>query len=382
MFSSRSSLDRQLNPLTLAVQRAKSSSASYDDLTLSNPTEAGLNYPEKELSGLLARGAQSAYQAESLGTNEARHAVAEEFGWDWRRVMITSSTSEAYSLLFMLLSDPGDVVLTPRPSYPLLEHLIRFGGLREREYGTYYDGSWAIDHQSLRESISPETRAIIAVSPNNPTGSLLSQKQVVALLQYGKPLIIDEVFLPYGLDRPGPHASALKGVSEGLAFSLGGLSKYAGLPHTKLAWVLISGESQLADEAMDRLTILADAYLSPNQMTQIALKEIFPTTSGVRSEIRSRIRGNLKRLRVATAKAPVISVPQIDAGWYAPVRLPSVHSSEEWAIRLLKAGVFVHPGYYYGFAEAGYIVLSLLPRPSTFSSGIDRLVALVSQETA
>jgi len=378
MFSSRSNIDRRLNPLAEALQAARNEGREFVDLTVSNPTLADFTYPDEVIRRALSNNADAVYRAESLGLPEAREAVATEFDWDANRVIITSSTSEAYSLLFQLLADPGDCILTPRPGYPLLEHLVRFAGLREESYRSFYDGCWTLDHQSLLSR--DQARAVVTVSPNNPTGEMLSPNHRDALLSLGKPLIVDEVFFPYGLDSSPPAQSAVADIQTGLAFSLGGLSKYAGLPHMKLAWILVAGDPAIVAEALSRLSIVADAYLSPNQMTQLALPVIFESTRGVRDAICNRTRRNLNHLRQSCRTIPSLSTPKIDGGWYAPLRLPAIHTEEEWCLRLLKDNVLVHPGYFYDFDDQAYVVLSLLTPPKAFALGVERLLGCLERE--
>jgi len=378
MFSTRSDLDRSSNTFTRALVRARSTGRRLYDLTVSNPTRVGLKGDLGAVADAIASAVSHPYRPESFGTKSAREAVAREFGCAPEQVVIAASTSEAYSLLFKLLANPGDNVLTPRPSYPLLEHLIRFEALELRSYRHFYDGEWSVDLQSLAPQIDEHTRAIIAVSPNNPTGAYVHAEELEHLMEPGLPVLVDEVFWPFAVEASGPPAPATRNGNRGLVFSLGGLSKFAGLPQLKLGWIIISGDPAQVEEARGRLEFLADAYLSANGPSQEACAAIFEATRTFREDTQRRLRANLGRLRAGLEMDATLSCPKVEGGWYSCVRLPATQSSEAWALDFLDADLVVHPGHFYDFDEEGYVVLSLLTDPDTFACGTDRLVKVVA----
>ena len=333
MFSRRSAFEREPNALAVAVEAARARGAHFVDLTESNPTASGFPAPAALLAALAdARAAR--YEPHPLGLPFARRAVAEELARggtcvDAGQVALTCSTSEAYSLAFRLLCDPGDRVLVPRPSYPLLEHLARADGALLDAYRLVYDGTWQIDQDDLRERARalPRARAVVCVNPNNPTGSFVSRGDARALAELGLPLVSDEVFAAYPFaPDTGRCASMLGAALAGdgepcapLVIALGGLSKYAGLPQLKLAWMILAGSA--APEALARLEILADAYLSVAAPVQLALPEIFALSRETRRAIAERLARNLARLRSTVENSPA-TLLRVEGGWYAVLRLP------------------------------------------------------------
>lgn len=344
------------------------------DLTRTNPTTAGFDYPEPELRRALAAPGVTLYTPEPLGLASARAEIAE----DWRKrgqpvaadaVAMTASTSEAYSLLFKAFCDPGDEVLVPEPSYPLFEVLARLEGVRAVGYRLIYDGAWHVDLDSLRRHRTSRTRAVVAVSPNNPTGSLLKLDELAALAALELPLIVDEVFWPYVFGTP---LSAL-GTEAPLVIVLDGLSKRAGLPQMKLGWITLTGEPVLVAQTRERLELINDNYLSASTPVQLALPELLALGKQVQTQIAERCRSNFAALNQTLAGSAAQALT-LEGGWSACLRLPNVLSDDEWALSLVsEAEVLVQPGWFYDFPAGSYLVISLLTRPHDFAEGLRRL---------
>ena len=358
MFSKRAQWHAPLNRLT--IERRKR--GELLDLNETNPTRASLPYPTDALSEALARGARATYDPDPRGLRSAREALAAELDCDADDLILTASTSEAYSFLFKLLTDPGDAILTPTPSYPLLEHLA---ALEQVELGTFaleFHRRWEIHDVPVTE----RTRAIVVVNPNNPTGSFVTAEEQERLARQGIPIVSDEVFLDYPLDATGQSFVR----DDVLTFTLGGLSKSAGLPHFKLGWIRASGPGKR--EALDALELIADNFLSVATPVQVALPDLLRLAPQIRAAISARTRRNLATLRShVPGSAQVLPV---EGGWAAVIRVPRVMSDEELAIALLDHGVVVQPGYLFDFPE-GYLVVSLLTREETFSEGVKRIAS-------
>jgi alanine-synthesizing transaminase len=387
VFSSRVPGDLSPNPLAAAVERVRLSGRGYDDLTASNPTDAGIEYPA-DLFAPFASADALRYAPEPFGLSAARKAVAADYA---RRgvtvpasnIALTASSSESYSLLFKLLCDPGDSVLVPTPSYPLFEHLTRLDNVHARPYGTQYHGTWTIDLEDLKSAVADTTRAILVVSPNNPTGGWLKRDELAALTEvcatHGLALIGDEVFADYAIDpAPGSQPSVVEH-GDVLTFSLGGLSKSVGLPQVKLGWIAASGPSPQLRAALMRLELIADTYLSVSTPVQIAAAHLLSAGASVREQIRRRVLENYHALKQLVTTCDACQVLRAEGGWSAVVRIPHTMPEDERAIRLLEDHhVLVHPGYFFDFPRDGYVVVSLLPRPDVFRSGVERLFHAVS----
>jgi aspartate/methionine/tyrosine aminotransferase len=332
---------------------ARRGAAAYD-LTLSNPTRARLDYP-RGIVDALADPAALLYHPDPRGSSSVRDLVKAD--------LLTASSSESYSYLFKLLCDPGDEVLVPRPSYPLFEYLARLDGVAVRQYPLFYDHGWHVDTGALLSMVGPRTRAIVVVNPNNPTGSYLKAEEWRVLERIGLPVISDEVFAGYPLCE-GPRIECVAEVPSSLPrFSLGGLSKQAGLPQMKLGWIRV-GASPAREEALRGLEWIADTYLSVSAPAQCAAAAFL--TSGVHEQIQQRILAN--RRRVAEAL-------DVEGGWSVIVRLPAVRTEDEWVLHLLDVhGVSVQPGYYFDMdSSAPHIVLSLLTPEEDFADGLRRI---------
>jgi aspartate/methionine/tyrosine aminotransferase len=381
VFSKRSRASFEPNRLAQALARARARGAKLVDMTLGNPTAADIPYDERVRRALSPRD-PLAYEPESFGLASARRAVASLWGErgievSSENVIVTASTSEAYSSAFKLFCDPGDEVLVPAPSYPLLEHLAALDSVSLVQYPLAYEGGFSIDLASLRRSVTPRTRAVVVVSPNNPTGSYLKRGELEALGALGLPLISDEVFAEYPLrEDPNRARSALE-ESRVLVCALDGLSKLAALPQVKLAWLTLGGPHAAVAEARARLELVADTFLSPSTLAQAALPELLASRNVPRDAIRARLARNLATLRALAAGSAVTPLA-VEGGWYAVLRLPNVVSDEDWALAFVEAGVCVHPGYFYDFAGPPHAVVSLLVPEQAFAEGVRRLLGCVS----
>ena len=310
-------------------------------------------------------------------------AVAADFArrgtpQDPQSIVLTASTSEAYALLFKLLCDPGDTVLTPRPSYPLFAYLGDLEGVALRQYPLSYDGRWQIDFSALANAVSDDVRAVIAVSPNNPTGSYLKRDEQGRLLELcadrDVAVICDEVFADYGLRPDASRAPGLPVDGPALGFALGGLSKSVGLPQLKLAWIAVRGPRATRDEALARLEIIADTYLSVSTPIQLALPGLLARHGELQGPIRERVQTNLLRLSTA-ALGTTATLLDVEGGWSAIVRLPATRTDEEWALSLLEEqAVVVHPGYFFDIDLPACVVVSLLPPTEVFAAGVSRIL--------
>lgn len=388
MFSSRVPADRQVNPLTAAVAAHRRRGRPLLDLTATNPTTVGLAYPADTLNPLAAASALT-YRPEPLGILPAREAVAHDYARRGisvapSRIVLTASTSEAYSVLLKLLCDAGDEVLVPAPSYPLFDHLTRLDGVGSRTYHLAYHGRWELDAHSVDTAWTDRIQAVLAVSPNNPTGSVLTPAELSFLSERAggldAALIVDEVFADYNHGEPSLKRNEEDGWSaRALTFRLGGLSKSAGLPQVKLGWIAVDGPERLVNEALDRLGLILDTYLSVSTPVQLAAPDLIARGGVVRQAIQDRIRTNLLALRQAIAAHPAVEALRIEAGWSAVLRVPARRSEEEMVLDLLlEHDTLVHPGFFFDFAHEAFLIVSLLPEPDVFESGITRLLEYVN----
>jgi alanine-synthesizing transaminase len=385
MFSSRFHWDLRPNRLTGALEARRQAGAPVLDLTESNPTRAGFDYPDvivRAFSGPR----MLTYQPAPAGSEEAREAVAAYYAargqpLDPRRILLTASTSEAYAYLFKLLSNPGDQVLVPRPSYPLFEFLADLESVEIRRYPLVYHGGWSIDLEALAAAITDRTRAVVLVNPNNPTGSYVKREELDALSRMGVPLISDEVFSDYEFAPDDSRVTAVAGaVEDQLVFSMSGLSKIAGLPQMKLGWIVVGGPEQLRREAMEKLEWIADTYLSVSTPVQCAAAQLIDAGSRVREQIRGRTAANLGFAREALAGSAA-NILTVEGGWYITIQVPRIRSEEEWALELLSCeDVLVQPGFFFDFESEAFLVASLLTAPTVFREGTLRLRRLVGRD--
>lgn len=383
MFSTR--LPASLTPTPLAALMAERlrTGGIRADLTRSNPTVAGFSYPET-LRLAWSNAANLNYTPASLGLTDARRDIANLYrqhgdAVDPSRVVLTASTSEAYAFLFKLLGDPGDRLLAPAPSYPLLDHLAALEAVVLDRYPLHDAGHWTIDVEALDAAVTPRTRAVVVVAPNNPTGSVPDASEWEGLFdvcsRHGLALVVDEVFAPYPL---APAAAATPPLEQApvLVFRLNGLSKLIALPQAKLGWMVVSGPDRLVDEALARLEIIADTFLSVSTPVQMALPALLESGASVRAQVQARIDRNLDALDRGLSRSPSVSLRRPQGGWTAVLRVPTPAHPDGLVRALLAEGVLTHPAYFYDFAHDGYLVVSLLAPPHEFDLGLDVLAAL------
>jgi aspartate/methionine/tyrosine aminotransferase len=379
-FSKRTAQHPTENALSRALAEVRRR-PGFVDLTASNPTKAGLPYEGDAILRALAAPEALVYEPDALGLAKARDAVAAEMGTTATRVAITASTSEAYAVLFKMLCDPGEEVLVPAPSYPLLSWLGAFEGISLGTYPLEYAGRWHVDVEALSRAVTPRTRAIVVVNPNNPTGSYISDAELEAMLDLGVPLISDEVFGPYRFGPGGAAGSdSLLRATRGLVFALSGLSKVALLPQMKLGWIACGGDAELAFAAMARLDVVLDAYLSVGAPIQHALPEILRASEVTRAAVRTRTRTNLDVVR-GVVRGSAMSLLDVEGGWYATLRVPETKSDEAWALELAtEDSVYVHPGYFFDMSRGAHLVVSLLTPEAEFREGLARIAARVARD--
>ena len=364
-----------------AIREARASGRRLYDLTVSNPTVCGFCYDVEGILRALGDGRAMTYDPDPRGMLSAREAVAEYYRdhgaeVDPDAVVMTTSTSEGYGYLFRLLCDAGDEVLVAQPSYPLFDFLADLEDVRLRPYPLFYDYGWWIDFAELERRIGPRTRAIVVVHPNNPTGHATGAAERARLKEicarHGLALIVDEVFLDYPLREGEALRSFAVGPHPVLTFVLSGMSKIAGLPQMKVGWIVGLGPERGRLEAMGRLEVIADTFLSMSAPVQLALPVWLAGRRGIQEQILERARGNL-----ASAEGSGLEVLRVEAGWSAVLRLPQVGVGEVAERLLGEADTVVHPGSFYGIGEGGRVVVSLIGLTSDFSLGLKSIVKLI-----
>jgi hypothetical protein len=386
MFSSRVPASLAPNALSTALARLRAGGEAPIDLTVTNPTTVGLDYPAGML-GALCVDAAVTYAPEPAGRRETREHIARAIGGFGGQVpssddlLLTASTSEAYAVLFKLLCDPGDALLVPQPSYPLFEHLAALESVAIAPYRLASHWNWGIDIESLEAAWTPRARALVIVSPNNPTGSVVRGAERAQLLEWCDrrriALIVDEVFRWYPLEVPADAASPfLDGDAvPGLVFALDGLSKSCGLPQLKLAWIQVAGPARLVEEARARLELILDTYLSVGTPVQVGFRGLWDAASEVRRAIQARLERNLATARELVPGSGGCTLVSPEAGWSLALRVPAIRPEEDLVLGLLEQdGVVVHPGYFFDFPHEAYLVASLLPRCGEFAEGLARVV--------
>lgn len=388
MFSNRLPWHFTQNRIADLLQEKRRSGKPVLDLTESNPTSADVAYPGELLSALVDERSLR-YEPEACGLASARRCVARyyaalgvEVAAD--RIILTSSTSEAYSWLFKLLADPGDEILAPRPSYPLFEFLASLESVRVVPYPLHYvDGTWMLDLHALSSAVTGRARAIVIVNPNNPTGSYVKQHELEELntlcARHGLALISDEVFSDYSLTEDSRRISTAVNNSGVLTFSLNGLSKLAALPQMKLGWIAVSGPENLRAPAWDRLEVIADTYLSVGTPVQHALKQFLEIRPEIQSQIRGRTSTNLAHLRRTFQTDSAAHVLSVEGGWNAVLQLPRTRTEEDWVLAMLSAhDTLVQPGFYYDFESEPFLILSLLTHENMFREGVRLLAGAIT----
>jgi alanine-synthesizing transaminase len=380
-FSQRTGWNMEESGLARAHRLRAQTGLPIADLTAANPTRCGFTYPA-DLLQALARPEAFDYDPQPRGSLHGRQAVCQYYAdcgaaVGLEQVVLTTSTSEAYSYLFRLLCDPGSEILVVQPGYPLFDFLAVLDDVQLKAAPLIYDHGWQIDPEGLRRAITPQTRAIVLVHPNNPTGHFTKPWEAEELArlcrEHDLSLIVDEVFLDYGFTGvPQSFAAGMDGVP---VFVVSGLSKIAGLPQMKAAWIVATGPE--AGAALDRLEVIADTFLSMNAPIQCALPQWLEGRASIQQQIRARTAANLAELDRQLCNAPQISRLKVEGGWYAVLRIPALQPDEQTVLSLLERGVWVHPGYFFGMAESGWLVVSLLAGLQEFSTGISSLVEFI-----
>ncbi|HEY1800815.1 MAG TPA: pyridoxal phosphate-dependent aminotransferase [Terriglobales bacterium] len=386
MFSRRTSWRLAVNRFTEAQREFAAAGGGALDLTVSNPTRAGLivdlTHDQREIAKALADPGIADYDPQPKGLLVARESVLAYYRErraevDAESLILTTSTSEGYSYVFRLLCDPGDEVLVPKPSYPLFEFLADLQDVKLVPYPLLYDHGWQMDLPSIERAITARTRAIVMVHPNNPTGSYVKDDERSALnalcSKGGLALIVDEVFLDYPLDREPPESFATN--NGALTFTLSGVSKISGLPQMKFAWIATSGPQDVANEALERLEVIADTYLSMSAPIQLAAEAMLKQRRRIQPALLTRTQANLQELDRQLARQKGCTRLHVEGGWYAVLRVPATRTDEELVIDLLREhSVLVHPGHFYDFPSDGYLVVSLIGLEDEFREGIRRLL--------
>ena len=384
MFAERTNWSLAGNRLSEALARHRACGKRLYDLTASNPTECGFEYDSEVILAALGHPGALRYEPNPRGLESARLAVTEYYSARGVKtsasdVVLTTSTSEAYSFVFRLLFNPGDELLIPAPSYPLFGFLADILDVKLVRYPLVYDHGWQIDLHGLRQAITSRTRGVIVVNPNNPTGHFVKAGELAELNEFcaarDLALIADEVFLDFSLGEDKRLSFA--GNDDALTFTMSGLSKIAGLPQMKLAWVIVNGPEALKSRALERLEVIADTYLSPNAPVQLAAPTFLKQRHGFQQQVMARVRGNLAELDRQLSLQQSCERLAVEGGWYAVLRVPAVRSDEELAVELLtERDVYLHPGHFFDFPGDGYLVVSLITREEEFAEGIAKILSV------
>jgi alanine-synthesizing transaminase len=387
MFSKRTNWKLNPNKYTRALEEMRATGAPIVDLTVSNPTLCGFQYDAENILKAFQNPNGLSYEPEAKGLLGARGEVAryykEDHGstLDPESLLLTTSTSEAYSYLFRLLCDPHDEILVPKPSYPLFDFLGELQDVSLVPYSLEYAHGWFVDFPSLVRAVTSRTRAVLLVHPNNPTGSFVHREERQRLNELcrerGLSLVVDEVFLDYRVTDESWESFATN--KDALTFTLSGLSKVAALPQMKVAWLITSGPEAAKKMALERLEIIADTYLSLNAPTQWAFGAMLELRRAMRPLWLERIRQNWEFRRSSVGKEGCCELLDTEGGWYGVIRVKSDRSDEELAIEILQsAHTLVHPGHFYDFRTDGYLVVSLITPVSDFRQGIGCLLKFLA----
>jgi alanine-synthesizing transaminase len=384
MFAGRTNWNLDANRLSHELAQHRAAGKPLLDLTASNPTECGFDYDGAAILGALGNSAALTYEPNPRGLGSARRAVAAYYAArgdsaSIEDIFLTTGTSEAYSFAFRALCDPGDEFLVPQPSYPLFDFLAEIQDVKLVRYPLVYDHGWQIDLAALERAITPRTRGAVVVHPNNPTGHYAKPQEAAKLnaicAARGLAVISDEVFLDFALIENKPASFATN--SGALTFTLSGLSKMSGLPQMKVAWMIVSGQESWKAQALARLEVIADTYLSMNAPVQLAAPVLFEQRRGFQKQLLSRVLKNLAELDSQLSAQKTCARLEIEGGWYAVLRVPATRSDEELAIDLLaKKNVYVHPGHFYDFPSDGHLVVSLITPEQEFAQAMKLLLSM------
>jgi len=384
MFSERTNWKLTPNRFTEVQRELQAAGRELLDLTIANPTRAGFELENDSLLQAFTNPQSLDYDPQPKGLLSARQAVAEYYRGkiDPESLILTTSTSEGYSYIFRLLCNPYDEILVPKPSYPLFEFLADLQDVKLVPYPLLYDHGWQIDFPSLYKALTPRTRAVVLVHPNNPTGSFVNTDEQVTLNKFCQEnslaLIVDEVFLDYAHD--GNRRQTFAANQDALTFTLSGLSKISALPQMKLAWIAASGPAEQLNAALDRLEVIADTYLSVNAPTQLAVAQLLKVRNKIQPLLLERVQTNLRELDRQLSGQKTCQRLEVEGGWYAVLRVPVTRSDEDLAIELLRQhSMLVHPGHFYDFPADGYLVLSLLTPATQFQPGIGRILDFLNR---
>jgi len=401
-------------PFFAELERAKSEvqkdaaagGLAFIDMTVSSPLRVGLLFDVTPAVDAVKQ-EFNLWDVNPAGTLKAREAVSEYYrsrggNFTPEQILLTASTSEAYSILFKAFCNPGDAILTPVPGYPLLDTLAElenlecypyFLKLRREKAGKERCGDFrfVLDTDSLL-SAPANAKILLLVCPHNPTGhsvSLPEWKEVVRFCEERNlVLVVDEVFGDYRFSedvrRSWEYVSVLRHPERSAAKSkdpvppkcpivwLNGLSKICGSPQVKLGWMAVYAPEEMRESIHETLEYVADAYLSVSAPAQALAAPMLKQSAAYGTQISERLRQNLAALR---EKFPSKYCPEILGGWYAAIRLGG--DDEEQTLRLLKEKhVLVQPGFFFDFDEDGWIVISLLQEPSVFAEGLKRICSL------
>lgn len=383
-YSKRLSWSTGLNEIAQLTASRDLTSSTLLDLSSSNPTSCFADYPHAFIRKALADIDEFGYEPAPFGLYEARLEVSRYYARrqievDPDRIVLTASTSEAYALLFKLLCDPGDQVLIPSPSYPLFEYLAALENVCLTPYHLNYDGAWYYDFADLRNRINERTRAIIIVNPNNPTGSFLTAEERNELVEIATrqqlPIISDEVFMDYDLTPRAGLSKTLIDCDGAPSFSLNGLSKAAGMPQLKLAWIVLNGPASERALARERLELISDTYLSVASPVQKALPSLLDAGESFQKSVRRRLNGNVLQVDTLLYGTAAHRLT-MDGGWSAILQVPRTRTEDQWISNLWKnQEVVVQPGYYFDLSSEAYLVVSLLTEPAVLSEGLRRIAA-------
>jgi aspartate/methionine/tyrosine aminotransferase len=384
MFSDRTNWNLDTNRLSEALVRRRASRKRLFDLSISNPTECGFKNNRPAILKALSQPAALRYEPNPRGLLVARRAVETyhaQFGMKiaGEDIFITTGTSEAYAFVFRLLCNPGDDILVPEPSYPLLDFLADIQDVKLVRYPLLYDHGWQIDFHALEKAITPRSRGVMVVNPNNPTGHFIKAGEMKHLNEIcsGRQMAIiaDEVFLDFALAAKRPASFAAN--TDALTFTMSGLSKIAGLPQMKASWLITSGPKDLKSQALARLEVIADTYLSMNTPVQLAIPILLKQRHGFQKQVMARVRKNLAELDRRLRRQKSCGRLEVEGGWNAVLRVPAIQSDEDIAIQLLdEKSVYLHPGHFYDFSGDGFLVVSLITPEKEFAEGIRRVLSI------